>query len=92
MTTRSSGRLRDVRHLATASVLRRPAMLSATAVAALSVLLAPLPAHAAPTPVGVPDSGSRPAPIGALRMPGFWLFLKLTGGPREHHLDAVLGR
>ena len=20
------------------------------------------------------------------------LFLKLTGGPREHHLDAVLGR
>ena len=45
-------------------------MLSATAVAALSVLLAPLPAHAAPTPVGVPDSGSRPAPIGALRMPG----------------------
>jgi cell wall-associated NlpC family hydrolase len=55
-------------------VLRHPALLTAAA-AALAVFLAPLPAHAAPVaapgdPIGVPDAGSRPTPIGAIRLPG----------------------
>jgi peptidoglycan DL-endopeptidase CwlO len=54
----------------------RPLVLSAAAATAIAALFNPLPAAAAPdvpnAPVGaaVPDSGSRPIPLGTLVMPG----------------------
>jgi cell wall-associated NlpC family hydrolase len=71
MTTVSTIRRQLGRHRAANPVLR-PLAWSALLAAAMGAFFQPLPASAAPVaaPIGVPDSGSRPAPSGPLTMPG----------------------
>lgn len=65
---------RGIRHVST---WWRPLALSAIAAAAIAALFAPVPALAAPNApaappaiAAVPDTGSRPVPVGTLTMPG----------------------